>query len=159
MVFANGTVAGADYFRFGLSSNVQASYVAGGVGFVAAVADARQHWHHFVLTLAVGAFTGYYDAVNLGAGVPGGLGNGLYNVGDRPSAGLRAQGFISECAVYPAVLTAARVTAHFNAADARTTRPVYKQAGQFDITLGSGSPVSADLNAIKNAVIRVFPNT
>ncbi len=54
---------------------------------------------------------------------------------------------MAEVAIYGAALTAARVAAHFAAADLATGRPVYKANGTFDITLGSavGDPASTAL--------------
>jgi len=69
------------------------------------------------------------------------------------------QGFVAECAIFPTALSAARVLAHYNAADTLTAAPVWSASGGL-LNAGAGSnDYSGILQKILNAVTHTFQNT
>ncbi len=127
----------------------------------AAAPATRQHWHHMVATLGgAGALNLYLDAVNVGALAGAVTGSAVYRIavgGVTAPAASNYQGSIAEFALYPSVLSAARVAAHFAAADNTLARPVFQGSPLFPVASG-GVNSGTDLAAIKNAVLTTFVN-
>jgi hypothetical protein len=127
-----------------------------------ATAWTKQAWHHCVLALAAGGNFLYLDGAQVATNVVGAFAQNL-NFG----VGCKAQnppietaiGFVAEAAFYASQLSAARVLAHFNAADQTGQPPVASAAGGLT---GSG-PGSANyqsiLQQILSAVRHTFPTT
>lgn len=136
----------------------------GGVGTGGTIADAanltRQAWHHVVFTISgTGAGILYKDAVSVATGAVGIPPTGNYRFalgGNVGSAANQFQGALSEAAIYGSVLSAARVTAHFAAADNVSSKPVYAVNGVFNPGPGTTSLDSANIASILASVRKTF---
>jgi concanavalin A-like lectin/glucanase superfamily protein len=124
---------------------------AGGVGHT------QQAWVHLV---------GTYDLTNERLYVNGALqttvavatmagSSGLLST-YNPASVIGGLGFYSELAVYSTTLSAARVTAHYNAIDQVAQQPVFNQAGSFIGASGAGSPLATLASDVRAAVYRTF---
>jgi len=87
-----------------------------------------QHWHHVVGTADAANLKMYVDGaltatVASGAATTPSL---KISLGMRANATATYPGFLSEVAIYNYALSAARVTAHFNAADQKTGSPAFR---------------------------------
>jgi hypothetical protein len=126
-----------------------------GANVISGTVLVREVWHHIV-----GAYDGanarlYLDAVLIGGptaiGAPANVGRQVCWGSSIITTGI-AYGAIGECATYNAGLSAARVTAHFNAADNRSSSPVFR-GGAISTGGGSGgSTLSVDLSSVLAAV-------
>ncbi len=135
--------------------------VGGAIINNAAPGHLDQRWHHVVLTATALLGSCYIDGALKTTGATVGVAPAAHilTLGAIAGRAITLDGFLSEVAFYNTVLSAARVTAHFNALDQIAQAPVWSQSGGFGSGTGSGTPVSADLAAIRGAVIRTFPNT
>jgi len=92
-----------------------------------------QRWHHFAFTYAAaGATFNYYvDGALAGAGASGVVANfnSHLTIGRRNAAGSQWVGALSEFAIYPTVLSAARIAAHSAALSSTTAPPVAGASG------------------------------
>jgi len=87
----------------------------------------KDHWHHLVLTHTAATAILYRDGANVGSRAAAAVAQTLsLAVGCRPALPVQQilAGFVSEAAWYTSALSAARVLAHFNAADQITQPPV-----------------------------------
>lgn len=89
-----------------------------------------QAWHHFVAVVTSTLMTLYLDGASVASGANGGTLTQTLNLSIGNSGGVRPmQGAVAELAYYHAALSAARVLAHFNAADNTAQSPIYSAAG------------------------------
>lgn len=90
--------------------------------------QALQRWHHIVGTADAAALRLYVDGVQVATVASGAATTPslkLY-LGMRGSSTLAFGGFMSEVAIYNYALSAARVAAHYAAADQKTGRPAFR---------------------------------
>lgn len=131
---------------------------AGNLSAAGVLAD--QAWHHIVGTYGViGGAKLYVDGVNTNTVAYAGFApvNFPLTLGvNSATTGNFSSAHFSEAAIYNVELTAARVLAHFNAGDTKAIRPVSKQSGSFDLTLGVGTFDPTALAEILAAVRKTF---
>lgn len=123
----------------------------------------RQTWKHVVAVFpGAGNGTLYVNGSSVGTaslGVPP-SGNYRFGIGGNVgSAGNQFQGALAECAVYTTALSAARVTAHFNAVDQITQRPIFSANGAFPTSSGGTSTDVQQLATIIAAVQTTYQNS
>lgn len=115
---------------------------------VNAVAPTAQRWHHFAWTYASGATTFLYYIDGTPQTAPSAfaaVGNSNYQLqlGKRVGPGAQWVGAMSEFAIYPTVLSGARINAHVAAMDTTTAPPVAGNAG--GLTGAATAPINTDL--------------
>lgn len=113
-----------------------------------------QHWHHLVATYDGTNARLYVDAFAAGptAVAPQAAISQIFEIGANFSLANFGQGFFAEVAIYASALSAARVTAHFNAIDQIGTVPVFQAAAG---TPGGGTTQLANILA---AVQKTYQN-
>jgi hypothetical protein len=116
----------------GINGATPAKYVAlSNAGDVNAGAPSKFVWDHLAAVYTAAATTLYVNGVNVGASGASQLPNNknLY-LGRTVSNTLPMPGGnLSEVAIYPTALSAARIAAHFNALTQRHQTPVFNTAG------------------------------
>jgi hypothetical protein len=120
----------------------------GGAASVPAAAPAAQRWHHFAFTYAALGLTFAYYIDGVAQPAPGAVAPvaafaSLLTLGRRNAAGNQWVGAMAEFAVYPAVLTGARVNAHFTALNTLAAPPVSGNAG--GLSGSASAPLFTDL--------------
>lgn len=138
-----GISNGATALAIGVDATLHAHAFSSGGAIAAAAVTTRQAWHHLVLTQTAALGTLYLDAVSVGtlAGAAVNI-NPNFLIGSGGSAGSPvrfAHAAVSECAIYASALSAARVTAHFTAADNTTGSPVWGGGGLAGVGGSSGA--------------------
>lgn len=120
----------------------------------------RQAWHHLVCTYDNVNIRLYVDAILAGPTAKAGPQNIARAIAIGGNTGNNAnlfRGWVSEIALYASALSAARVNAHFLAADNVSSSPVIKGIG---LTGGSGgggpSNIADTLDQILNSVKRSY---
>ncbi len=140
---------GATTLELGLDATLHPHAFASGGPLTGPNPVTRQSWHHLVLTNTAASQVLYLDGLSVASGVaapilvwsPGFVGG----AGGNPSAPVRfCNAALAELAVYGTALSAARVAAHFAAADATSSRPVFSAAGGLAGAAG-GDPTSTGL--------------
>jgi hypothetical protein len=128
-LFRNGTQWGAIY------NNTSALF---------AVNYSYQVWHHLVMTYDLVNVSLYVDGtVRATAVVAASLAfNSVFAIATNLALANWGQAFISEVAVYNTTLSAARVTAHYTAADNVGAAPTFKQSGVAPVAGAGGAPLS-----------------
>jgi len=119
-------------------------------------------WNHVVLSLAAGDFRLYINGVL----------DKAFNTTQSPSSPAQSlrlfntnglnqgpSGLFAEVAIYPSILSAGRVLAHYNAANLKAFDPVYVaavQAGQITQVSTDTTALLASTTAILNAVRKTY---
>jgi hypothetical protein len=143
------------YSSLGVLANGQPCWFSNSGNITLAPVLSEQVWHHLVGTY--GPTNGsrlYLDgALYANAAYGAAFVNQLVAeaIGTDANGTNLASANIAECAIYNVELSAARILAHYNAADTRTARPVFRQAGTWDATGGGSTFVPENL-------VRVFPS-
>jgi len=173
-VWTSGVYGGAAFFLMGwdgasangpfiqLQANNKLAANQNGVAALDPAVLTFNAWHHIVVTYANGGnLILYKDAVNVGQVACPAVGAQTLNflLGRRSGAGNLAEAAFSEVAAYPAVLTPARVTAHFVAADNVASRPVIQTPAVYNNSTGGVTQSPQEIADIRAAVIRTFPTT
>jgi len=130
--------------------------------YVAAAAVTAEAWHHFVGTFTGAAEQLWIDGVNVAGGADANASAASkLAVGCNLSGGTMFGGYIAEVAIYAAVLSNARIAAHFAAADRITSTPVLGSFSGNPATnpTASATANAAELDLILASVRRTFPNT
>jgi Concanavalin A-like lectin/glucanases superfamily len=146
----------AEDTRAGFDNNGKVQFVAGGVALLPATVYTAQRWRHLVMTVAAGAAVGYVDGVNVGGWVPGAHAAREFIISGRQDLSLKFPGAIAEVALYGTALTAARVTAHYNAADAVSSQPVATESGGITGVGNSSTLYGGILQQILQSVRRIY---
>lgn len=147
-------------FKIGTQSSTE--YELGsvtGTALVSTTVVSAASWHHLVLLVSSTALTLYLDGAfvtNL-AHVSSSQTDYDY-VGAGPGGG-NMKGWAAECALYPSVLSAGRISAHFGAADQIAVGPTFQIGGYIDPVTGALISDNSLLRAILSSVRRTFPNT
>lgn len=138
-------------------TNWSAAY--NGVACISPVGYVAQQWRHLALTYDLTNVRLYIDGVQQAIAAAGAMVgyNSMIEVGASVAVQFFGTCFFSEVAVYSTTLTAARLAAHFAAADQVSQAPVFQQAGTFSGTTGSSSSVGGNLDDIYAAVHRTLP--
>lgn len=126
---------------------------------VPAAPPTAQRWHHFAFTYANGAgtFSYYVDGTLQGSGASGVVANfsSHLTVGRRNAAGSQWVGALAEFAIYPSVLSSARVAAHAAALSSTTAPPVAGASGGLTGAVGNSVDTSL-LQKILQSVRQVY---
>lgn len=150
----------AHYQNLQVNAAGTVTFASGGPNVTSPAAITEQAWHHLVGTYgAVGGAKLYVDGVNVvTAAFTAGFGPFVQvpAIGMSGAATLFASANIAECATYGVELSAARVAAHFAAADTIATRPVYKALGSTSVITGISDLSATDIAAILAAVRRTY---
>lgn len=118
-------------------------------------------WHHVVGTLTAGAGKLYLDGSVDASGTINAspLASSAFGLGGFTDRTQPINGYIGSCAIYASELSAARIAAHYAAADFKTNVPIYFGASSFqqaaDISAAVAA-VKADTAAILAAVRTTF---
>jgi hypothetical protein len=152
---------GVANLEIGLDATLHPHAFSSGGGITSVTPVTRQQWHHLVLTQSVAAGDLYLDGFNVGTLVGGAIGawspGFIAGAGGSTTAPLRfSTAALAECAIYSTKLSAARVTAHFVAADNTAGRPIYRANGTFDISGGTATSDPTSLASILASVRKVF---
>jgi Concanavalin A-like lectin/glucanases superfamily len=147
--------------NYGLSfsgATLQLQAFAGGIQVTDPVALTVQSWFHVVMTYDSTTIRLYKNGTQVGT-IGGGVAQGATHIeiGQTPTGTNPIDCFITECAWYAGVLSAARVAAHHTAQEL-TGAPVFSASG----ASGSNGSVTLDpsqLARILNAVEKTFPTT
>lgn len=125
------------------------------------VAVTARAWHHYVVAADNVDARLYIDGALKQTGATGSpfTINRQIGWGNTLADNLRPNCFLTECAIYGTKLSAAQVSAHFNAADAVSSAPAYHLPGSADSTTGSFTGFSLDLSDILSSVRKTFPAT
>lgn len=120
----------------------------------------EQAWHHLVATYGpTGGTKLYVDGVNVvtnASFIVAANGGHAIAVGGSAAGANQAHANLAECAFYQAELSAAQVTAHFNALDLLAQKPVSLQNGTINLTTGVPIFTGTSLAAILAAVTRTY---
>jgi len=137
------------------------------IGFVAgqpsagdATVLAAQAWHQYALSYDGAVLTLYLDGVAHGSQAFAQSTTGTYEIVvlDEFGAASIAWGFAQDVAIYHTALSAARILAHFNAADTISSKPVYAGGGKYPSPT-NGSITLAQLEADLEAFVsRLYQN-
>jgi hypothetical protein len=120
---------------------------------------ASSHWHHCVLTFDGANMRTYLDGALVGTTANGAFSQASrYIVGTAAANATPMAGSVSEIALYASTLSAARVSAHFAAADQIGQNPT-NGSQQVSAGVTPPPPFGPSLQAILNAVQRTFPTT
>lgn len=148
-----------------LELNVQASMHVnfnsrGGTGVLASTGILTPgSWHHLVGLASLAALTLYIDGA-LDAGplaatysIPATDPFGFGGFTDRTQP---VNGYIASPALYPTVLSAARILAHYNSAETKAAAPAFQGGASAQQVTTLAADVGAKLDAILAAVKKVF---
>ncbi len=155
----DGAVANTSFVNVRTGGDFQ--FTSNGVDVVSPATYTRQAWRHVVGTNASGALKLYIDGAQVQTGSAGThtITAVAVSVLAASAGAIPFRGWVAEPAVYATALPAARVLAHYNAADTRGVPPYP--------TLGApptgGSPLLsvllADLGEVLASVRHTFPAT
>lgn len=157
-IFAwDGSTPNAAQMFWNAAGTVEAHVNGVSSGFTGTVS--LRAWHHLVATYDSTTLKLYLDgSLSISHAVAGPITvNRPIGIGAEPGGGTLAfEGAISEVAIYSTTLSAARVSAHFSAADQVFQPPVFNGAGGVPGGLSSSTPYLSLLQQILNAVKRTF---
>lgn len=127
------------------TNKVQARYGAGGFGNLAqGVASSLQVWHQFVITADAANQILYVDgALVAQQNVVPLAGSGQVTLGGDTAHTVGFFGFVSEVAIFSTKLSAARVQAHYLAADQLNTLPIWTGTSWSAGSSGGGAVAGA----------------
>lgn len=127
---------------------IDATHHVGGAYIAANIVDSvqlpDQSWHHVALTYGpTGGARLYKDGVLAATGAYAGAQTttGVVSIGAASNATAAAAASVSECAIFGTELSAARISAHFLAIDAATSRPIFRGFGTVPSSTGGTSTV------------------
>ena len=141
------------------SPHTMLTYHTQGWSFSGTASNALNTWHQSVIT---------YDHVNARL-YSDGAADGVQNVVFTPSTPARVYvgndssnaglcfGNFAELALYGSALSAARILAHWNAADQSTLRPYFKVGGLYPTASFGTTPLSQQIVDLSPYVRRTFP--
>ncbi len=148
--YANLQTTAADHILF----------ASGGPNVTAPAVFTEQAWHHIVGTYgAVGGAKLYIDGVNVATAAYTGAWGPQAAIVAVASSGVNTlftSAQLAELAIYHTELSAAQVTAHFNAIDQVANRPVFGAFGQWKSADGSVILSPVDVAAILAAVRKTY---
>lgn len=128
-----------------------------------ATAVSLQHWHQYVLVQQAASSTFYFDGafVANGGGVAlSGLFAFMIGAGGYGASPARfANAAVAEVSIYPSALSAARVLAHYNAADQLAQRPIYRGSGEFSVVTGVVTDNTSQLNSVLANITSTYLNS
>jgi hypothetical protein len=136
-------------------------------GYNSATLSTPRVWHQAAMTYDNVTLKLVFDGVQLGTAAFVSASTGNYGVAvGTDSAGTGAtQGLFAEAALYPTVLTAAQLLAHYNAADFKAYSPVFGGGGRIDPSTGvaysssaSFAALAADTAGLLSSVRAVYQN-
>lgn len=139
-------------FRLGTGGNVQVFTANGTLTYTGPMTT--QRWHHIALADDTAGAILYVDGVNQAtAGAVAATSKNCYfsmGIEASPVNGLPCAAGLAEGAIYHTKLSAARILAHFNAADNTAQPPISKQFGSF-----SGSTLLTNTDQLANVVLDI----
>lgn len=149
-------------YTLSTDANQHLAGTVGGVNSISATPVTREAWHHCVFTHDGTNIRVYLDAILVSgptaAGAPVSVSRQIWIGSSGVPSGI-AYGAMAEVATYPVALSAARVTAHFLAADQTTQAPVYRGLA-YSTDNGQTQLIgSTDLSSVLAAVRKTFPTT
>ena len=122
-----------------------------------------QAWHHLVVTRTAALSTLYVDGISVGTVATGAqaaanfnMAIGAYLASSFGNTANPASANIAEVAMYGTALSAARVTAHFVAADNTSSKPISKISGVGQPNTGNANTSADALQQILNAVKKTY---
>lgn len=115
-------------------------------------------WHHFALTYDHVTLRLYLDGAQVAsvAVVVSTSYSVSPRVGEEATGANLSTGFFADAAYYNATLSAAQLLAHYNAADQRTSTPLYLGGGTYDVTIGASGGIATDLSNVYRAVHKTY---
>lgn len=146
---------------FALSATKVLQVAINGQGLNDTSASSDQTWHHAVLTYDLANIRLYRDGSQVASqaySVSFTISRNL-GIGNEPSNGLVGLTHIAEVAIYSTALSAARVSAHFAAAEQPSQAPIYQLGGSFPQPGGGGTTNTADIQALIKYVSQTYQNT